>query len=171
MNFSDRQKTGRCFHIKLPCELMYLCFKQELGLRDRAFTGKNTCVFAWIGLQEWLQDEYGFAERLSLGMQMRRVTALAWIPQRQHHHRNMVDRQIEGFNYGLGVEAAYSSYERGSNENQNRMIRRRHPKGTDFGTVTDEEIKETESWMNNYPRKILGWKTSAQLFKECLAAL
>ncbi|MBQ7435460.1 MAG: IS30 family transposase [Oscillospiraceae bacterium] len=65
----------------------------------------------------------------------------------------------------------YSSYERGSNENQNRMIRRRHPKGTDFGTVTDEEIKETESWMNNYPRKILGWKTSAQLFKECLAAI
>lgn len=107
MDFSDRQKTGRCFHIKLPCELMYLCFKQELGLRDRAFTGKNTCVFAWTGLQEWLQDEYGFAERLSLGMQMRRVTALAWIPQRQHHHRNMVDRQIEGINYGLGVEAAY----------------------------------------------------------------
>ena len=65
----------------------------------------------------------------------------------------------------------YSSYERGSNENQNRMIRRRHPKGTDFGTVTDEEIKETESWINHYPRKILGWKTSAQLFEECLSAL
>ena len=65
----------------------------------------------------------------------------------------------------------YSSYERGSNENQNRMIRRRHPKGTDFGTVSDEEIKETESWINHYPRKILGWKTAAQAFAECLSSL
>lgn len=38
----------------------------------------------------------------------------------------------------------YSSYERGSNENQNRMIRRRHPKGTDFAEVTAAEVKETE---------------------------
>jgi len=65
----------------------------------------------------------------------------------------------------------YSSYERGSNENENRMIRRRHPKGTDFGEVTAAEIKETEAWIGNYPRKLLGWKTSAMLFQECLATL
>lgn len=65
----------------------------------------------------------------------------------------------------------YSSFERGSNENQNRMIRRRYPKGTDFGKVSTAAIKELEQWINNYPREILGWKTSAMCFRECLDAL
>ncbi len=65
----------------------------------------------------------------------------------------------------------YSSYERGSNECQNKMIRRPFPKGTDFGNVTDAEVARAESWMNNYPRKILGWKTSEMLFREYVAAL
>ena len=65
----------------------------------------------------------------------------------------------------------YSSFERGSNENQNKMIRRRHPKGTDFGKVSTAAIKQTEAWINNYPRKILGWKTSEMIFQECVATL
>ena len=65
----------------------------------------------------------------------------------------------------------YSSFERGSNENQNRMIRRRYPKGTDFGKVSTAAIKNLEQWINNYPREILGWKTSAMCFRECLDAL
>ena len=55
---------------------------------------------------------------------------------------------------------AYSSWERGSNENQNRMIRRFIPKGTDIADVDEKEIKEIQDWMNNYPRKILGYKTA-----------
>ena len=62
----------------------------------------------------------------------------------------------------------YSSYERGSNENQNRMVRRWYPKGTDFSTVSDEEIARLEGWINNYPRKLLGWKTSEILFNSYL---
>lgn len=65
----------------------------------------------------------------------------------------------------------YSSYERGSNENQNRMIRRGFPKGTDFGPITEEEIKAHEAWINNYPREILGWRSSESLFQEQILAL
>lgn len=65
----------------------------------------------------------------------------------------------------------YCSCERGSNENQNRMVRRKHPKGTDFGRVSASEIKQTEAWINNYPRAILGWKTSEMIFQECLAEI
>ena len=65
----------------------------------------------------------------------------------------------------------FSSYERGSNECQNKMIRRKYPKGTDFGEVPDEEIRKLEEWINNYPRKVLGWRTAAMLFRECVAAL
>ena len=63
---------------------------------------------------------------------------------------------------------AYSSWERGTNENQNRMIRRFIPKGTDIAEVSEQEIKTIETWMNNYPRKILGYKTAKQIMKECL---
>lgn len=62
----------------------------------------------------------------------------------------------------------YSSWERGSNENANSMIRRRHPKGTDFSKVSAAEIAATEEWINNYPRKILGYKSSEVMFRECL---
>ncbi len=62
----------------------------------------------------------------------------------------------------------YSSWERGSNENANSMIRRRHPKGTDFSKVSAAEIAATEEWINNYPRKIFGYKSSEAMFRECL---
>lgn len=54
---------------------------------------------------------------------------------------------------------AYSSWERGTNENHNRMIRRFVPKGYDIGGFSDQEIKTVEDWMNNYPRRILGYNT------------
>ena len=65
----------------------------------------------------------------------------------------------------------YSSYERGSNECQNKMIRRKFPKGTDFGGVSDAEVARAEEWVNNYPRELLEWKTSEMLFREHVAAL
>ena len=60
---------------------------------------------------------------------------------------------------------AYSSCERGTNENINRMIRRQFPKGTDFDKVTAAEVKRVETWLNDYPREILGFMSSAEAFK------
>lgn len=60
----------------------------------------------------------------------------------------------------------YSSWERGSNENNNRLVRRHIPKGTDFDDRTDEEIEYIENWINNYPRGIFEYRTSAELFEE-----
>ena len=58
---------------------------------------------------------------------------------------------------------SYSSWERGTNENHNRMIRRFVPKGYDIGGFSDKEIKAVEDWMNNYPRRILGYNTPSQM--------
>lgn len=58
----------------------------------------------------------------------------------------------------------YSSWERGSNENFNRMIRRWFPKGTSFVNITQKEIDQVCDWINNYPRKQFGFKSSASLF-------
>ena len=63
---------------------------------------------------------------------------------------------------------SYSSWERGTNENQNRMIRRFIPKGTNIANVGEEEVQRIQDWMNNYPRKILGYKTANQMAKACL---
>ena len=57
---------------------------------------------------------------------------------------------------------SYSAWEKGSNENHNKMIRRWFPKGTDFSRVSKKEIKECQEWMNHYPRKILGWRSPYQ---------
>lgn len=61
---------------------------------------------------------------------------------------------------------SYSSWERGTNENHNRMIRRFVPKGTDIADLTETEINDIEEWMNNYPRKILSYKTPKQVAAE-----
>jgi IS30 family transposase len=62
----------------------------------------------------------------------------------------------------------YSSYERGSNENANRLIRRWQPKGSVFEDLTEEQVQSLEDWANNYPRKIHGWRCAEDLFQDHL---
>lgn len=61
---------------------------------------------------------------------------------------------------------AYSSYERGSNENANKLIRRHVPKGHDTDKVSKRKVKYIQDWINDLPRKLLNWHTSRQLFNE-----
>lgn len=63
---------------------------------------------------------------------------------------------------------AYSAWERGSNENQNKIIRRFIPKGADIEGFSNQEIKRIERWMNRYPRKKLGYMSAKQKAQECL---
>ena len=85
------------------------------------------------------------------------------------------DRGSENLGYealerDLGIKIyfahAYSSWERGSNENVNGLIRRFFPKKTDFSTVSEKEIRLVERLLNSRPRKRLGWKTPYQVFYE-----
>lgn len=57
----------------------------------------------------------------------------------------------------------YSAWERATNENSNRLIRRFIPKGTDIGKISHAMIKYIENWMNNYPRRIFGYKSANDL--------
>jgi len=58
---------------------------------------------------------------------------------------------------------AYSSYERGSNENLNGLIRRYFPKKTDFSKVSDEEVRRVEYLINSRPRKRFGGLTPLEV--------
>lgn len=58
---------------------------------------------------------------------------------------------------------SYASWEKGTIERNNRIIRRFFPKGTDFTKVTKKQVAAVQDWMNNYPRKILNWMTPNQM--------
>jgi transposase, IS30 family len=63
----------------------------------------------------------------------------------------------------------YRSWERGSNENLNRLIRQYIPKGTDFDTITDEFIMFVQQKLNDRPRKRFGFKSPNMMFNQEIA--
>jgi len=65
----------------------------------------------------------------------------------------------------------YASYERGTNENHNGLIRRFLPKGTRMEDVTVEKVAKIQHWLNNLPRRILGGKTPIEAFLEGLGTI
>lgn len=81
-------------------------------------------------------------------------------------------RNLETF-HGLDVYFAdpYSSWQRGSNENGNGLLREFFPKGHDFAQVTDEELAHAIHLINNRPRKCLGWKSAHESFMDQVSHL
>ena len=65
----------------------------------------------------------------------------------------------------------YSSWEKGTAERQNGMIRRRYPKGTNFSKVPARELQDLADWLNHYPRKIFGFHCAATITEASLASL
>lgn len=58
----------------------------------------------------------------------------------------------------------YCAWERGTVENRNGMIRRYFPKGTDFATVSNEQIRWVEQFINSRPMKILNFLTPDEVY-------
>lgn len=59
----------------------------------------------------------------------------------------------------------FSSWQRGSNENFNRMVRKFIPKGADISKYTNKQIRQIEDWINNYPRRILNYLSAREVFE------
>ena len=58
----------------------------------------------------------------------------------------------------------YSSWQRGTNENTNGLLREFYPKRFDFSTITQNDLDVVVNIINNRPRKCLGYKTPAEVF-------
>ncbi len=65
----------------------------------------------------------------------------------------------------------YSSWQRGTNENTNGLIRRYLPKKTDFSKVTQQELDDIIWEINNRPRKCLGFYTPKEMFEKELQTI
>lgn len=65
----------------------------------------------------------------------------------------------------------YASWERGTNENANGLVRQYFPKDRDFSTITDEEIQTVMDKLNNRPRKCLGMNPPIRYFSVSIHPL
>ncbi len=75
------------------------------------------------------------------------------------------DQQLQSTAY---YARPFVTWERGSNENLNGLLRQYVPKKRGMSMVSDEEIRMIQSRLNNRPRKILGLKTPSELFYQSL---
>ncbi len=65
----------------------------------------------------------------------------------------------------------YSPWQRGTNENTNRLIRYYFPRGVaDFRTISQEELDHVADLLNSRPRKVLGYRTPAEVLQELTVA-
>lgn len=117
-----------------------------------------------VAADETVQAQQGMFQDLPAGA--RRSTTLD-NGRENHRHTKL---KIE-----LGMQAyfadPYSSWQRGTNENHNGLLRRYIPKQTDFTTLTQAELDDIVEEINNRPRKTLAYKTPNEVYSEELEKL
>ncbi len=103
------------------------------------------------------EDPRGKAIKVQSGVQSRRGRAVAGLG-------GQADVQV-------GRRPALAPWQRPTNENTNGLLRQYFPKGTDLSRWSAEDLEAVALAINNRPRKILGWKTPAEVFTEQLRSL
>ncbi len=136
-----------------------------------------------LGHRNGLHTEYERICSLTRIERLKRITAgeaaaaarRIFTPLPEHAKRSTtLDNGSEHTNHKeFGISATYfadpySSWQRGGNENCNLWIRYYFPKGTDFSTITDEELRDVEWELNNRPRKRLNFKSPQEVFNQHL---
>ncbi|MDP3965197.1 MAG: IS30 family transposase [bacterium] len=134
------------------------------------------------GINTLVERRSGFACITKLGGKTARDTSLAAVSRLSQfplsiRHTMTVDNGPENsgwktiqnkLNIAVYFAHAYHSWERGTNENTNGLIRHYFPKRTDFTMIPESELSQVEWELNNRPRKRLGWKTPQEVFGVAL---
>jgi IS30 family transposase len=95
----------------------------------------------------------------------KRVRTLTYDNGKEFADHAAIDRALGSTAY---FADPYSSWQRGSNENLNGLIRQYIPKSRPLSTVSDTELANIERLLNNRPRKRLGYKTPHEIFTNSL---
>jgi IS30 family transposase len=92
-----------------------------------------------------------------------RVKTLTFDNDLEFARHGEIDHALKSTSY---FADPYASWQRGSNENTNGLVRQHLPKSRSFDTVTDEELAMIMDRLNHRPRKRLNWKTPHQVFMQ-----
>ena len=95
---------------------------------------------------------------------MRRTITLDNGPEHAGHEK--VTKKIGSL---IFFARPYASWQRGTNENTNGLIRQYFPKGTDFECISLREIRKVQDAINNRPRKCLGFRKPIEIYSHYLA--
>lgn len=75
------------------------------------------------------------------------------------------ERLTEQLDLAIYFAKPYAAWQRGTNENTNGLLRQFYPKGTNFLKVRPSALRETQTLLNNRPRKCLGYRTPAEVLR------
>ena len=105
------------------------------------------------------------------------IRRLQWLPEKARRTLTLdngpENAQHEAITDAIGMQCyfarPYASWQRGTNESVNGLVRRYFPKGTAFTKIMDEQVAKVESIINNRPRKCLGYKTPLEVASAFVA--
>ena len=86
-------------------------------------------------------------------------------------HENHLSHLLDEYAMPVYHCHPYCSFERGTNERVNGLLRRYLPKGTDMSDLTDEDLQDIIAEINNHPLECLGWLTPAEAFQQQLESI
>src|SRR3989344_5687514 len=122
---------------------------------------------------------YGIGDKLdhvtALNLKQKTIWSFARIPKEKKKTETL-DNGVEFSEYeqmeketGMKIFFAYPyhSWERGSNENFNGLLRQYFPKGTPFATITQKDVNKAVRELNHRPRKRLNYLTPHEVFINC----
>ena len=103
------------------------------------------------------------ADKLTAAMRTlkRKIMTITFDNGKEFAEHKTISKQL---NADVYFAHPYSSWERGANENTNGLIRQYFPKGTDFNTVTEQDIKFVMGRLNTRSRKTRDYKAPIELF-------
>ena len=155
---------------------------------DKRFLGADNRTRFGHWEDDTVVSRKGCSGGLSTGCERktRLVTATVVKSMSTSEHMEVVKKQTEKYktlsitfdngienkgHQSLGVPTffcePYSSWQKGGIENANKMIRYFFPKGTNFREISQRKVDEAVSFINNKPRKILGYKTALEVARAC----
>ncbi len=177
-----REKGGRkAQRVRIP-DRVSINDRQRIVARRKQFGHWEGDSIVGRGHTSGLHTEYERVSSLIRFERLKRITAEETVgaarkifsPLPAHARRSVTldngSEHVRHKEFGLPAYFAdtYASWQRGGNENGNLWIRYFFPKGTDFSTIPEDELRDVEWELNNRPRKRLNFKTPQEVFDAYL---